>query len=215
MAAFSNRAVGATFSLLLLFGGCDNRMGAGGSHGAGNGGSGGSTGGGTGGNGASAPDLATATPSDMAMPSLPPRDMAHPASAGDLTLVSDATKFLGTWIYGTGATATTNCPGQPPSTDLSTSSFTVTLKSANTITLSAGASIACNIDFTVAGNTATVVPGQMCTVTQMGITATVAPNSGGTFVTSDGVTAQISASADVSASLVQCNADISASSAHR
>ena len=40
------------------------------------------------------------------------------------------------------------------------------------------------------------------------------PNSGGTFVTSDGVTAQLSASAVVTASIIQCNAGISGSSAH-
>jgi hypothetical protein len=175
---------------------------------------------GSGGNGATGTDLAAAAPADMALPSPPPPppDLANPSnpsSTPDLAIVSDATKFLGTWIYGTGATATTDCPGQAPSTDLSTSSFTVTLKSKNTITLSAGAALACNIDFTVAGNTATVVPGQMCTVTQSGTTATVAPNNGGTFVTSDGVTAKVSASAVVSASIIQCNASISALSAHR
>ncbi len=167
---------------------------------------------GTGGNGASASDLATpAAPPDLATP--PPADLAMPPP--DLAMVSDATKFLGTWVYGTGATATTDCPGQTPSTDLSTSTFTVTLKSANTITLSAGAALACNLDFTVAGNTATIVPGQSCMVTESGTTATVSPASGGTFVTSDGTTAQISASATVKASIIQCNASIDASSAHR
>ncbi len=205
MAGFSIRAVRGALALLLAGGaivGCGNST------------AGGAPGTGSGGNGAAGADLAAAPPSDLALP-LPAADLANPSSAPDLAMVSDATKFLGTWIYGTGATATTDCPGQPPSTDLSTSSFTVTLKSGNTITLSAGASLACDIDFTVAGTTATIVPGQMCTVTQMGTTATVAPNSGGTFISSDGVTARLSASAVVSASIVQCNASISASSAHR
>ncbi len=207
MAEFSIRGVSGTLALLLVGGaivGCGSSTGGGGSPGTP-----------SGGNGATGADLAAAPPSDMALPSLPPADLANPSGAPDLAMLADTTKFLGTWIYGAGATATTDCPGQPPSTDLSTSSFMVTLKSGNTITLSAGASLACNIDFTVAGNTATIVPGQMCTVTQMGTTATVAPNNGGTFVTSDGVTAQLSASAAVSASIVQCNASISASSAHR
>jgi hypothetical protein len=205
MAGFSIRAERGPLALLLVGAaivGCGDSTGGNGSPGVGSGG------------GATGADLAAAPPSDMALPP-PPPDLAKPPSAPDLAMVSDATKFLGTWIYGTGAAATTDCPGQAPSTDLSTSSFTVTLKSGNTITLSAGASLACNIDFTVAGNTATIVPGQMCTVTQMGTTAMVAPNSGGTFVTSDGVTAQLSAGAVVSASIVQCNASIAASSAHR
>ena len=96
-----------------------------------------------------------------------PPDMATAPSATDMAMASDVTKFLGTWTYGTGAAATTDCPGQTPSTDISTNTFMVTLKSGHTITLSAGAALACNIDFTVAGNTATIVPGQMCTVTQM------------------------------------------------
>jgi hypothetical protein len=214
--AFSSRAARAALSLLLMGGaivGCGN---------SGSGGDG-SQGTGTGGNGATGADLATPAPldmatpvpSDMAMPSTGPADLANPASAPDLTMVTDATKFLGTWIYGTGATATTDCPGQTPSTDISANTFTVTLKSGNTITLSAGAALACTIDFTVAGNTATIVPGQMCTVTQNGTTATVKPNKGGTFLTSDGTTAQLSATAVVSASIVQCNAGIAAMSAHR
>jgi hypothetical protein len=183
--------------------------------GCGSGMGGASPGSGTGGNGASSPDLATATaPPDLAQSPSPP-DLAMPPAPPDLAIVSDATKFLGTWIYGTGATATTDCPGQTPSTDLSTSTFMVTFKSSNTITLSAGAALACNLDFTVAGSTATIVPGQSCTVTEMGTTATVSPNSGGTFVTSDGTTAQITAGATVKASIIQCNASISASSAHR
>jgi hypothetical protein len=169
---------------------------------------------GTGGNGASSDLATTGAPPDLASP-LAPADLAMPPPPPDLAMVSDATKFLGTWIYGTGSTATTDCPGQTPSTDLSTSSFTVTLKSANTITLSAGAALACNLDFTVAGNTATIVPGQSCMVTQSGTTATVSPNSGGTFVSSDGTTAQVMASAIVKASIIQCNASIDASSAHR
>lgn len=207
MAASSNRAARAALSLLLLgvaIGGCGNSAGGDGSQGTG-----------TGGNGAGTSDLATASPSDMAMPPSSPSDMANPSSPSDLAMVTDATKFLGTWTYGTGATATTDCPGQTPSTDLSANTFTVTLKSGNTITLSAGAALACTIDFTVAGNTATVVPGQMCTVMQSGTTATVKPNKGGTFLTSDGMSAQLSASAVVDASIIQCNASISASAAHR
>jgi hypothetical protein len=202
--AFSIRAARAALSLLVMSGAIA---------GCGNGGNG-SQGPGTGGNGASDADLATAAPSDMALAPAP-ADLAKPASAPDLTMITDATKFLGTWTYGTGATATTDCPGQTPSTDISANTFMVTLKSGNTITLSAGAALACTIDFTVAGNTATIVPGQMCTVTQSGTTATVKPNKGGTFLTSDGATAQLSATAVVSASIVQCNAGISAMSAHR
>ena len=167
----------------------------------------------TGGNGATAPDLATATAADLAVPA-PPPDMAMPPAA-DLSMISDATKFLGTWIYGTGATATTDCPGQTPSTDISANSFTVTLKSANTISLSAGAELNCSIDFTVAGSTATIVPGQMCTVTSMGTTATVLPDKGGTFITSDGLNAKVMSSATVKAAIVQCSASIGAPAAHR
>jgi hypothetical protein len=170
---------------------------------------------GTGGNGATSPsaDLASATPADLAVPA-PPPDMASPASP-DLSVTSDATKFLGTWIYGAGATATTDCPGQTPSTDLSASTFTVALKSANTISLSAGAALNCTIDFTVAGSTATIVPGQMCTITSMGTTATVLPNNGGTFITSDGMNAKVMADATVKASIVSCSASIGAPAAHR
>jgi len=205
--SFSIRCARAAFPLALMAGAI---LGCGNSSSGGNG----SQGAGTGGNGASSADLATAAPADMAMPP-PAVDLATPASPPDLTMVTDATKFLGTWTYGTGAAATTDCPGQTPSTDISTDTFTVTLKSGNTITLSAGAALACTIDFTVAGNTATIVAGQMCTVTQSGTTATVKPNKGGTFLTSDGTTAQISATAVVTASIVQCNAGISAMSAHR
>ncbi len=168
----------------------------------------------TGGNGASSADLAAAPPPDLAMPP-PPADLAMPPPPPDLTMIPDTTKFLGTWVYGTGATATTNCPGQTPSTDISTNTFTVALKSGNTITLSAGTALACSLDFTVAGNTATIVPGQMCTITAMGTTATVLPDKGGTFVTSDGMNAQIMSSATVKASIVQCSASIGAPTAHR
>jgi hypothetical protein len=211
MAAFSIRAVRTGLTLLLVGGmivGCGN---SGNGNGTGGGGSGGT---GTGGNGSGSADLATAAPSDMAT-TPPTPDLANPPGAPDMTMVTDATKFLGTWTYGTGATATTDCPGQTPSTDISASTFTVALKSGNTITVSAGAALACNIDFTVSGSTATIVPGQMCTVTQSGTTATVKPNNGGTFITMDGTTAKLSASAVVSASIVQCNASISAMSAHR
>ena len=207
--SFSIRAARAALSLLVMSGAI---VGCGNSSSGGNG----SQNTGSGGNGATGADLATAAaPSDMAMPAPPPADLAHPASPPDLTMVSDATKFLGTWTYGTGAAATTDCPGQTPSTDISANSFTVALKSGNTITLSAGSALACTIDFTVSGNTATIVPGQTCTVMQSGTTATVKPNNGGTFVTSDGTTAQISATAIVTASIVQCNAGITAMSAHR
>ena len=169
----------------------------------------------TGGNGATSgsPDLATPAVADLA---LPPPDLAMPPTTPpDLAMVSDASKFLGSWIYGTGATATTDCPGQTPSTDISANTFTVSLKSANTISLSAGSALACTIDFTVAGNTATIVPGQTCTVTSMGTTATVLPSNGGTFITSDGSTAKIMADATVKASIVQCTASIGAPAAHR
>lgn len=171
----------------------------------------------TGGNGATSPssDLATATSADLAAPAPPPDMAMSPAASPDLSMTSDATKFLGTWIYGTGATATTDCPGQTPSTDISANSFTVTLKSANTISLSAGAALNCSIDFTVAGSTATIVPGQMCTVTSMGTTATVLPDKGGTFITSDGLNAQVMSSATVKAGIVQCSASIGAPAAHR
>lgn len=170
----------------------------------------------SGGNGdtSGSPDLSTpAIAADLA---LPPPDLAlPPAPPPDLAMVSDATKFLGTWTYGTGATATTDCPGQTPSTDISANTFTVALKSANTISLSAGSALNCTIDFTVAGTTATIVPGQMCTVTSMGTTATVLPNNGGTFITSDGITAKVMADATVKASIVQCKASIGAPAAHR
>ncbi len=170
----------------------------------------------TGGNGATAPspDLSTTpAPADLA---LPPPDLAtQPTIPPDLAMGSDTAKFIGTWTYGTGATATTDCPGQTPSTDISTNSFTVALKSANTISLSAGSALDCSIDFTVAGNTATIVPGQTCTVTSMGTTATVLPDKGGTFITSDGVSAKLMSTATVKASIVQCSAGISAPAAHK
>lgn len=170
----------------------------------------------TGGNGATSPspDLSSAAPADLALP--PPPDLAMPPTMPpDLAMGSDTAKFLGTWTYGTGATATTDCPGQTPSTDIATSTFTVALKSANTISLSAGSTLDCSIDFTVAGNTATIVPGQTCTVTSMGTTATVLPDKGGTFLTSDGVTAKLMSTATVKASIVQCTASISAPAAHK
>ena len=124
----------------------------------------------------------------------------------DLTFEPTAL-FVGTWLYGAQATLTTNCPGQPPSTDISKSTFDVTRKTLTSVTFSAGAAFNCSFDFSVAGDTATVIPGQMCTITVSGFKAQVAPDMG-TMITSDGVSGSLSAHANVLGGL--CTAMITA-----
>lgn len=137
------------------------------------------------------------------------RDFAVPP---DLTVLPDlampvTAKFLGTWSYGAGAALKTDCPGQMPSTDISTATFLVTLKSGQTITFSAGNTLNCSFDFTVAGDTATIVPNQMCTIMVNGLNAQVAPDSG-TMVTADGMSGMLNAHAQVAGGL--CTATIAA-----
>jgi hypothetical protein len=185
-------------------------------------GGGGGGGGGSSGSGSTSPDLATTPPApaedlgsavdlgtavDLSSP-VKPNDLAV---APDLATVSDAAKFIGTWSYGAGAMATTNCPGQMPR-DLSMTTFSVALKSGNTITFSAGAAINCSFDFTVSGTTATLVPNQSCNVTVSGTNATVTPDSG-TMTTTDGVTGSLQAHAKVDGGL--CTLTLSASSAKK
>jgi hypothetical protein len=140
-----------------------------------------------------------ATPLDFATPPdlTPPPDLAMPPTA----------KFVGTWLYGAGATLGTDCPGQPPSTDISANTFTVTLKSGNTINFSAGNTLTCSFDFTVAGDTATIVPGQSCMINVNGLMTTLAPDSG-TMVTADGMSGSLMAHAQVAGGI--CTATISA-----
>ena len=85
---------------------------------------------------------------------------------------------------------------EPPTTDVSADTFTVTLKSADTITFAGGAALDCNFDFSVAGDTATLVPGQTCMITVMGINLTVTPSSA-SMMTSDGMTATLNAQGSV------------------
>jgi hypothetical protein len=114
-----------------------------------------------------------------------------------MVVLSDAAKFVGTWSYGAGAVATaTSCLTEPPTTDISADTFTVVLKSADTVTFQGGAALNCNFDFTVAGDTATLVPGQTCAITVMGINLTVTPSSGA-MMTSDGMTATLTAAGSV------------------
>jgi hypothetical protein len=156
----------------------------------------------------------------------PGRDLAAPPDFGvlpDLTPLPDLTvlpdlampptaKFVGTWSYGAGATLDTDCPGQPPSTDISMNTFMVALKSGNTITFSAGNTLNCSFDFTVAGDTATIVPNQSCTITVNGFNAKVAPDSG-SMVTADGMSGTLDAHAQVAGGL--CTATIAAPAAKK
>ena len=146
-------------------------------------------------------------------PTWPPRPRAPPTSRRppDLANVGEAGPFIGTWGYGAGAAVTTDCPGQTPP-DLSTLTFSVTLKSGKTITFSAGAAIPCSFDFTVSGKSATLVPNQTCTVMVSGSNVTVVPDSG-TMTTSDGVTGSIMAHAKVAGGL--CTMSISAPAAKK
>jgi hypothetical protein len=129
----------------------------------------------------------------------------------DMVVLGDAAKFVGTWTYGAGAVATTtSCLTEPPTTDISADTFTVTLKSADTITFAGGAALNCNFDFTVAGDIATLVPGQTCMITVMGINLTVTPSSA-SMTTSDGMTAMLSAQGSVN--IGQCTVGLNAPAA--
>ncbi len=129
----------------------------------------------------------------------------------DMVVLGDASKFVGTWTYGAGAVATTSsCLTEPPSTDISADTFTVTLKSADTITFEGGAALNCNFDFAVAGDTATLVPGQTCMITVMGINLTVTPSSA-SMTTSDGMTGTVAAKGSVD--IGQCTVALNAPAA--
>jgi hypothetical protein len=178
-----------------------NAGGGGGGGGIGGGGSGNDAGGG----GSTSMDLSAppASQPDMAMQDL--------AAGPDLALPADIAKFVGTWLYGTGAMGTTDCPGQMPQ-DLSAQTFMVSFKSGNTITFSAGAAINCSFDFTVSGTKATLVPGQSCNVTVSGTNATVAPDTG-SMTTTDGVNGSLMAHAKVDGGL--CTLTLSAGAAKK
>jgi hypothetical protein len=202
--------------LVALIGACSSMDGStgggGGSGGGGSAGGGGSGGGvGSGGSPSSNPDMAKGSSSpgaDMASGSSTGGDLGAPS---DLASTDETTKFLGTWSYGAGSMATTDCPGQMPR-DLSTYTFTVSLKSGKTITFSAGSAINCSFDFTVAGTTATLVPNQSCTTTVSGTSVTVTPDSG-TMITADGVTGSLMAHANVDGGL--CTMSLGAPSAKK